>query len=167
MVLMIGQILKIFLAKVALKTGKLHKGGEPDINTVAKMILNDWQRGKIPYFCLPPLEKGETNEKGKEKEPETAAEITKINQILKNIPVRSEFKDARPEDGGHDVSDNEDAVDWDQVYAGVLGEETEEFELHPTEIHTSKTLESESVIDDKIKKTRNIPLRNEKVLNKK
>jgi len=44
------------LIQVSHKTGKLLKGGEPDINTVAKMILNDWQRGKIPYFCLPPLD---------------------------------------------------------------------------------------------------------------
>lgn len=28
--------------------------GEPDIQTVAKMVLNDWQRGKIPYFVRPP-----------------------------------------------------------------------------------------------------------------
>ena len=26
----------------------------PDANTVAKMVLNDWQRGKIPYFVKPP-----------------------------------------------------------------------------------------------------------------
>merc|ERR1712203_28785 len=34
--------------------GKLLKGGEPDVNTIAKMILNDWQRGKIPFFVPPP-----------------------------------------------------------------------------------------------------------------
>ncbi len=43
-----------FLEKVAQKYGKLLRGGEPDINTVAKMILNDWQRGKIPFFVPPP-----------------------------------------------------------------------------------------------------------------
>ena len=26
----------------------------PDANTVAKMVLNDWQRGKILYFVKPP-----------------------------------------------------------------------------------------------------------------
>lgn len=30
------------------------QGGEPDIGTVAKMILNDFQRGKLPYFVRPP-----------------------------------------------------------------------------------------------------------------
>lgn len=43
-----------FMEQVARRTGKLLKGGEPDVNTVAKMILNDWQRGKIPYFVPPP-----------------------------------------------------------------------------------------------------------------
>ena len=43
-----------FLEKVAQKYGKLLKGGEPDVNTIAKMILNDWQRGKIPFFVPPP-----------------------------------------------------------------------------------------------------------------
>ncbi|XP_076320055.1 nucleostemin 2 [Tachypleus tridentatus] len=44
-----------FLEKLAKRTGKLLKGGYPDIHTVAKMILNDWQRGKIPFFIKPPL----------------------------------------------------------------------------------------------------------------
>ena len=43
-----------FLEKVAQKSGKLLKGGEPDLNTVSKMILNDFQRGKLPYFVPPP-----------------------------------------------------------------------------------------------------------------
>jgi len=44
-----------FLEKLSRKAGKLLKGGEPDIPTVAKMVLNDWQRGKLPYFVKPPL----------------------------------------------------------------------------------------------------------------
>ena len=43
-----------FLERVARQSGKLLKGGEPDLNTVGKMILNDWQRGKIPFFAIPP-----------------------------------------------------------------------------------------------------------------
>ena len=31
-----------------------YQGNEPDLNTVAKMVLNDWLRGKIPYFVKPP-----------------------------------------------------------------------------------------------------------------
>ena len=43
-----------FINQVAIKTGKLLKGGEPDSNNVCKTILFNWQRGKIPYFEKPP-----------------------------------------------------------------------------------------------------------------
>ena len=43
-----------FLAQVAKCRGKLLKGGEPDIVTAAKMVLNDWIRGELPYFVEPP-----------------------------------------------------------------------------------------------------------------
>ena len=43
-----------FLLQLCKSTGKLLKGGEPDLMTAAKMILHDWQRGKIPFFVPPP-----------------------------------------------------------------------------------------------------------------
>ncbi|BGP47357.1 GTPase required for pre-60S ribosomal subunit nuclear export and maturation [Rhodotorula kratochvilovae] len=43
-----------FLAKLARKAGKLHRGGEADHRTVATMVINDWIRGKIPFFVAPP-----------------------------------------------------------------------------------------------------------------
>jgi len=43
-----------FLTQFAIKSGKLLKKGEPDLETVSKMMLNDWIRGKIPYFVQPP-----------------------------------------------------------------------------------------------------------------
>ncbi|XP_067000782.1 uncharacterized protein Ns2 [Anabrus simplex] len=43
-----------FLEKLAARTGKLLKGGEPDIVAVARMVLNDWQRGKLPFYVPPP-----------------------------------------------------------------------------------------------------------------
>ena len=42
-----------FLNKLAAKMGKLKKGGEPDVETTAKLVLVDWQRGEIPYYSLP------------------------------------------------------------------------------------------------------------------
>lgn len=45
-----------FMTQVAKKTGKLKRGGDPDIETVAKQIISDFQRGNIPYFELPPIE---------------------------------------------------------------------------------------------------------------
>ncbi|XP_050527183.1 nucleolar GTP-binding protein 2 [Daktulosphaira vitifoliae] len=43
-----------FLSQLGTKTGKLLKGGEADITLCARMVLNDWQRGKIPYYKVPP-----------------------------------------------------------------------------------------------------------------
>lgn len=43
-----------FLEQLARRSGKLLKKGEPDITSVAKMVLNDWQRGKLPFYCFPP-----------------------------------------------------------------------------------------------------------------
>ena len=43
-----------FLEKLARKTGKLLKGAEPDLQTVAKMVLNDFKRGKLPHYVAPP-----------------------------------------------------------------------------------------------------------------
>uniref|UniRef100_A0A3Q1CH24 Nucleolar GTP-binding protein 2 n=1 Tax=Amphiprion ocellaris TaxID=80972 RepID=A0A3Q1CH24_AMPOC len=48
-----------FLEKLAFRTGKLLKGGEPDLSTVSKMVLNDWQRGRIPFFVKPPGPEGD------------------------------------------------------------------------------------------------------------
>ncbi|XP_070767669.1 nucleolar GTP-binding protein 2 [Enoplosus armatus] len=52
-----------FLEKLAFRTGKLLKGGEPDLSTVSKMVLNDWQRGRIPFFVKPPGPEGEQEDK--------------------------------------------------------------------------------------------------------
>lgn len=43
-----------FLTILARKMGKLLKGGDPDIDTAARIVLYDWQRGRIPYFTQPP-----------------------------------------------------------------------------------------------------------------
>ncbi|MES1919443.1 Nucleolar GTP-binding protein 2 [Bonamia ostreae] len=48
-----------FLAEFAKKSGKLLKGGEPDVNNCARMILHDWQRGRLSWFVPPPNEETE------------------------------------------------------------------------------------------------------------
>lgn len=67
-----------FLLQLCRSSGKLLKGGEPDLMTGAKMILHDWQRGKIPFFVPPPKqEDDEVTEQAKEDEAaEDKAEAT-------------------------------------------------------------------------------------------
>ncbi|XP_008798499.2 guanine nucleotide-binding protein-like NSN1 [Phoenix dactylifera] len=43
-----------FLQKVATIRGKLKKGGIVDIEAAARIVLHDWNEGKIPYYTLPP-----------------------------------------------------------------------------------------------------------------
>ncbi|PHH88768.1 hypothetical protein CDD83_7075 [Cordyceps sp. RAO-2017] len=42
------------LQSLARKSGRLLRGGEPDLDGVAKMVLNDFMRGKIPWFTPVP-----------------------------------------------------------------------------------------------------------------
>ncbi|KAL7796818.1 GTP-binding protein [Trichoderma ceciliae] len=39
---------------LARRGGRLLRGGEPDLDGVAKMVLNDFMRGKIPWYTPPP-----------------------------------------------------------------------------------------------------------------
>ncbi|KAM6499506.1 P-loop containing nucleoside triphosphate hydrolase protein [Amanita muscaria] len=43
-----------FLTMLALTTGKLLKGGTPDVSAAARHVLMDWNHQKIPYFSTPP-----------------------------------------------------------------------------------------------------------------
>jgi nuclear GTP-binding protein len=43
-----------FLTMLALTSGRLHKGGTPDIIAAARQIIQDWNSQKIPYFTIPP-----------------------------------------------------------------------------------------------------------------
>jgi len=97
-----------FLEKFAIKSGKLLKKAEPDIPTVAKMILNDWLRGKIPYFVPPPDIPSGSNEIKKSIAPKPEL-ISTPEQRLSSIRVREEFQE---EDNFHSEDDHE-IVGWD------------------------------------------------------
>ncbi|KAJ3343391.1 hypothetical protein HDU93_008756 [Gonapodya sp. JEL0774] len=45
-----------FLVQLARKTGRLRKGGVPDTDSAARMVLRDWNGGRIPYYTVPPSE---------------------------------------------------------------------------------------------------------------
>jgi hypothetical protein len=82
-----------FLSKLAIKNGRLGKGGEPDLKSVAVNVINDWQRGKLPYFVPPPkLDDEDDEQEGGEEE--EAAGVDGLNEGLL-------------EDGGDDDSDEE------------------------------------------------------------
>lgn len=119
-----------FLGQIAKRMGKLLKGGEPDYETVAKMVLNDWIRGKIPYFAAPP-EPEKKDLKGKSKAVEkpqavhpsaTSANNTPVDlkkrvkgveQPLRQIAVLSKF-DKEDNTGGNDEDFEMDKEDGEE-----------------------------------------------------
>ncbi|EON62475.1 hypothetical protein W97_01697 [Coniosporium apollinis CBS 100218] len=48
-----------FLEMLARKGGRLLKGGEADLDGVAKMVLNDFCRGRLPWFTPPSVQEGQ------------------------------------------------------------------------------------------------------------
>jgi len=53
-----------FLAMVARSKGRVLKGGIPDKMMAARLVMRDWNQGKIPYFSTPPVtevEMGDTS----------------------------------------------------------------------------------------------------------
>lgn len=51
------------------------KQNEPDIRQVAIKVLTDWQRGNLPRFTLPPVEKVEEEEVKEEVKDEVNEEV--------------------------------------------------------------------------------------------
>ncbi|RKP19546.1 NGP1NT-domain-containing protein [Rozella allomycis CSF55] len=165
-----------FLSQVAKKTGKLLKGGEPDLGTVSKMILNDWLRGKIPFFVAPPTPEHTENVQG-ENDPKNE---NYIDQKFKNIPVSTDFiqedvMELEESNIGNDLVQDEvkEDCDWDEIYKDVEGEVVDEPEIsedaqpakkQKLEKSTKRKLD-ESIDDDesKIKKPKRMTTNKMKV----
>jgi nuclear GTP-binding protein len=109
---------ELFLDKLARRMGRLLKQGEPDMDGVAKIVLSDWVRGRIPFFVPPPerpegLNKLEAKKlKGKEKGGDVKGkgkavenekpEVPGVKQNLGSIMQKNTFlpEDVRPLDVG-------------------------------------------------------------------
>jgi len=78
-----------FLTQFAKKAGKLRAGGEPDFNNCAKIILNDWQRGRLPFFVPPPFE--DDLERQAELEAKKRAGQLRVEQLFDSIHVKVNF----------------------------------------------------------------------------
>ncbi|OAF66227.1 Nucleolar GTP-binding protein 2, partial [Intoshia linei] len=101
-----------FLEQLARKCGKLLKGAVPDIKCAAKMMLNDWQRGKIPYFIKPDIV-ANTNIEKIEYEKEISKTIKPINQKFDEIEHTNEFVDQDLIDESCDNVHNVDENEWE------------------------------------------------------
>ncbi|KAF9235127.1 NGP1NT-domain-containing protein [Melanogaster broomeanus] len=130
-----------FLNALARMKGRLLKGGEPDADGVAKIILTDWVRGRIPFFVAPPerpeeLNKAEAKMKAKAKgkvkaeagEGEKEKEVVGVKQNLRSIVQKNTFlaEDVRPledEDEVGEEAESDEGSDDDDDGAGSASEE--------------------------------------------
>lgn len=105
-----------FLSILARKGGRLLKGGEPDVDGVAKMVLNDFLRGKIPWFTAPPKKTGTTAEPEKadaEKSKEAVVEGRKGQ--LGEMPGSGKRKLEVTNDDDEEVDEEDSSNDDDQT----------------------------------------------------
>ncbi|MCO5569575.1 hypothetical protein L7F22_023290 [Adiantum nelumboides] len=73
-----------FLQQVAQVRGKLKKGGGLDLVAAGKLILKDWNQGKIPHYCMPPAR------------PQYVQEDTAIlSEFSKEFNVEDVYRDER------------------------------------------------------------------------
>lgn len=70
------------LELLARKSGRLLRGGEPDLNGVAKMMLNDFMRGKIPWFTPAPTTQEGNESEGAERQAGGKASQAKPSRAL-------------------------------------------------------------------------------------
>lgn len=64
-----------FLTNVAKSRGYLKKGGTPKLQHAGRVVLKDWNSGKIPYFTLPPMEES------------FAEQFNKANQLTQDVEM--------------------------------------------------------------------------------
>lgn len=120
-----------FLSILARKGGRLLRGGEPDLDGVAKMVINDFLRGKIPWFTPPPFNEGNEDEKIEGREGRLG-EMSKKRK--RDIPAANseENGDQNSVDKEEDTSDFEGFDDDDDESDGGIivsdDEDSEEVE---------------------------------------
>jgi nuclear GTP-binding protein len=161
-----------FLSILARKGGRLLRGGEPDVDGVAKMVLNDFLRGKIPWFSAPPRKDGavgkeertevvdgregrlgEMPSKGQKRkrddtESGTLAPDTRNDAEGAALPVSSDADDDTEDsfnglEGGLEISETDEIDANDNHEHGGQVEEEEEADHVPTRESPLQTFSSD------------------------
>ena len=134
-----------FLELLCRKMGRLLKGGEPDLDAVARIVLNDWIRGKIPWFTPPPVPEGDAVKgvdgregklgemrKRKRDDAESVAATNDVSVVAEDDDDDEEdddfegFSDEDDEDGSEDAA--EDAASDAQTLVAEASEDDKDVE---------------------------------------
>lgn len=149
-----------FLELLARKGGRLLHGGEPDVDGVAKMVLNDFLRGKIPWFTPPPLlegaevkgiegREGRLGEMGKKRkrDDESVADTVADASIIDTEGDEEEFA-GFDSDGGVELDDI--AGDVDDAFGLDSDDESEVGEEDGEEDEDEETNEAAEQLQDEL-----------------
>ncbi|XP_035207358.1 nucleolar GTP-binding protein 2-like [Stegodyphus dumicola] len=145
-----------FLEQYARRSGKLLKGGEPDISTVAKMILNDFQRGKLPYFVKPPVDenKKESNQQEMtQAESNTSCESNSSENNKEGTEIEKGTTEVDASKGGNSIKLNLDVSEQDfsdlKVKFDFTEDDVQPF-AKPKDVENSK--EVEQIVEKEVEK---------------
>ncbi|SCU92531.1 LAME_0F00364g1_1 [Lachancea meyersii CBS 8951] len=84
-----------FIEILARKMGRLLKGGEPDESGVSKQVLNDFNRGKIPWFVTPPEKDAKDQDSAGQKKPSADEAIGDGKRSADEVEAETEPQEAK------------------------------------------------------------------------
>nr|XP_022901901.1 nucleolar GTP-binding protein 2 [Onthophagus taurus] len=129
-----------FLEKLAYRSGKLLKKGEPDIAIVARMVLNDWQRGKLPFYVAPPGFEVPLPKSDEQKAEENLSVVQDFRKIKVNLDYEGDdIKDLEPipnvtknENGDNDENNKDKENEHNEIndLNETVANDTEEIDNH-------------------------------------
>jgi len=140
-----------FLEKFCKRSGRLLKGGEPDVETVARMILHDFQRGRLPYFVPPPDSETKTTD-GDKTEEENKMDTETVPQVEQNFETLNVVPDFQGEDLDKDnknkllTDTTKDKSEDIQIDESMLSD-CEDDTSFEDKCDTSKVVNSDDLID--------------------
>jgi nuclear GTP-binding protein len=99
------------LEAIAKRSGRLLKGGEPCLRSAAIMLINDFQRGRLPHYVAPPELKEEV--KGEASAKDGDAKVEGVDQVTQDLDAVGEEKmqasdDEKKEEEGDAMEKEED-----------------------------------------------------------
>ena len=134
-----------FLEQLAWKSGRLLRGGEADVTGVAKQVLNDFLRGKIPWFTPPPAREGQLSN-ADEAEGGRLGDMARLNKVptadLRNRKRKRTVEDEIPDDA---TGDSPRSADGDGMHEP---DDDLEFSDEEFEAFTDSESEGGTLVDD-------------------
>jgi len=76
------------LEMIAKRAGRLLKGGEPCLRSAAIMLINDFQRGRLPHYVAPP----ELKEDEDKSATESRAKLEGVEEVKQDLDAVGEEK---------------------------------------------------------------------------